>query len=299
MPTIHTLKTINPYFERVWTGTKLAEIRKNDRDFQKQDLLQLQEFDPKRGYSGREIVARVIDIVQENTFEGLAPGYCLMSLKVLDQTYYGSVFKKPVSSIPTCPEETGCAGCPEKGLTDACDKCSPPPLKKEAKSPDFEQRRDGRFHLKKEAKPVSSEKKSAPATHTKRGPYKKRSKDVGKYGIPSQLFASDKALYQRLWNRCKKKGIQYEEALEMEKTMRKRPIRKPKDTSKQLREAIDSSNEWTIEEDAAIRECPNEDMALTHFLSKFSESERTAVEVSQRWQLLRGQADEAAEGAGA
>lgn len=272
MATIHTLKTINPYFERVWTGAKLAEIRKNDRDFQKQDLLQLQEFDPKRGYSGREIVARVIDIVQENTFEGLSPGYCLMSLKVLDQTYYGSVFKSPASALPTCPEETGCAGCPEKGLTDACDKCSPP--------------------LKNEAKTVPAEHHTAgnPKKTRASGPMKPGRSKGNKYGIPTELAKTDKKLFDRLWQRCKTHGIMYEEALNLKPAKAGRKPKAP--AEKDLPKPGDC---WSIEEDAAIRECPNEDMALTHFLNKFPESERTAVEVSQRWQELRGQADEAAE----
>jgi hypothetical protein len=51
-------------------------------------------------------------------------------------------------------------------------------------------------------------------------------------------------------------------------------------------DADPSQEEWSLEEDAAIRECPSEDMALTHFLTKFPESERTAVEVSERWKEL-------------
>jgi len=37
---------------------------------------------------------------------------------------------KPEVSTPTCIEETGCQGCPETGLTDTCEKCSPPPKSK-------------------------------------------------------------------------------------------------------------------------------------------------------------------------
>jgi len=43
------------------------------------------------------------------------------------------VVRKPVPD-PTCIEETGCAGCNETGLTDACEKCSPPVVKKEPAS---------------------------------------------------------------------------------------------------------------------------------------------------------------------
>jgi hypothetical protein len=36
------------------------------------------------------------------------------------------------------------------------------------------------------------------------------------FGIPTILYSTDKQKYQRLWTRCKKHGIKYEEALAME-----------------------------------------------------------------------------------
>jgi len=39
---------------------------------------------------------------------------------------------------------------------------------------------------------------------------------ANKYGIPPTLFHTDKRAYQRLWSRCKKGGIMYEEALKLE-----------------------------------------------------------------------------------
>ncbi|MCK9579326.1 MAG: hypothetical protein M0Q92_02605 [Methanoregula sp.] len=162
---------------------------------------------------------------------------------------------------PTCDEETGCAGCDNTGAMDAdrCDKCSPPPAHKPA---------DGL-------------------------PSKTGRRKGNKFGIPTELAKTDKKLFDRLWQRCKSHGITYEEAVKLKPTKRGRKPKAP--NASKLTQAIDSSNEWTLEEDAAIRECPNEDMALTHFMNKFPESERTAVEVSQRWQELRGLADEMAE----
>lgn len=103
---------------------------------------------------------------------------------------------------PTCIEETGCAGCEHTGLTDACDKCSPPLTGKEA--------------------PVMPE--------------------TNQYGIPKSIYKTDKKLYQRLWARCKAKGIKYSEALNLErkplaqtppentavKKPRKAPVKKPR-----------------------------------------------------------------------
>jgi len=60
----------------------------------------------------------------------------------------------------------------------------------------------------------------------KKAPAKKRGGYHGKgnkYGIPSELFHTDKQAYQRLWFRCKKGGITYEEALKMERAKKQEP----------------------------------------------------------------------------
>ena len=51
----HELKTLPEYFEQVWNGNKRFELRKNDRDFQENDILILKEynFEDKR-YTQRE-----------------------------------------------------------------------------------------------------------------------------------------------------------------------------------------------------------------------------------------------------
>lgn len=41
----HELKTWLPYFDAIVDGTKLFEVRKNDRDFQVGDCLRLIPFD--------------------------------------------------------------------------------------------------------------------------------------------------------------------------------------------------------------------------------------------------------------
>lgn len=44
----HTLKTIQPYFGEVESGNKNFEVRKDDRNFQKGDILFLQEYDKEK-----------------------------------------------------------------------------------------------------------------------------------------------------------------------------------------------------------------------------------------------------------
>lgn len=92
-------------------------------------------------------------------------------------------------------------------------------------------------------------------------------------GIPSGLYGQDKGLYQRVWYRCSKKGMTYEQALKLEKN-------------------APSQGGWSPEEDAAIRDCPSEDAVLTHYMNKFPDSGRTATEVTERWQQIRAKATE-------
>lgn len=44
----HDIKVIQPYFDAILDGSKTFEIRKNDRAYQKGDVLILREFLPER-----------------------------------------------------------------------------------------------------------------------------------------------------------------------------------------------------------------------------------------------------------
>ena len=41
---LHILKTVNPYFEQAWLENKTFEVRKNDRNFQLNDIVQLKYY---------------------------------------------------------------------------------------------------------------------------------------------------------------------------------------------------------------------------------------------------------------
>jgi hypothetical protein len=91
----HELKTWPSQFLALSTGDKLAEFRKNDRDFRVGDTLVLCEWipghaqserygdeDPAPGrYTGNQLRARVTHIVSgtETPF-GIPPGYVMMSI---------------------------------------------------------------------------------------------------------------------------------------------------------------------------------------------------------------------------
>lgn len=56
----HILKTWPEYFEKIISGEKTFEIRKNDRDFEIGDELILREYDPiSKSYTNRVIETRV------------------------------------------------------------------------------------------------------------------------------------------------------------------------------------------------------------------------------------------------
>lgn len=78
---IHELKELPQFFELVLLGIKNFELRKDDRGFQKNDILRLQEWDGNE-YTGRETVRRVTDKL--SNFNGLEPGYCILSMEEVD-----------------------------------------------------------------------------------------------------------------------------------------------------------------------------------------------------------------------
>lgn len=81
---VHNLKTWPEYFDAIYSGEKTFEVRKNDRNFQKGDVLILEEWDNKRKlYTGEQIQANVTYILQGGQF-GIEEGFCVMGLETFD-----------------------------------------------------------------------------------------------------------------------------------------------------------------------------------------------------------------------
>lgn len=102
----HTLKVIPPYFDAILDGTKTFEVRKNDRAYQRGDILHLSEWHPEQtnsarrcdragcNYSaqdfghwaqdkrGRPVVHREVTFVfsGDPRFPGVEPGYVVLAL---------------------------------------------------------------------------------------------------------------------------------------------------------------------------------------------------------------------------
>lgn len=76
---VHELKCLPQHYGAVADGAKRAEIRKDDRGFAAGDSLRLREWNGA-DYTGREITATISHVLRAGEFEGLAPGYCMLSL---------------------------------------------------------------------------------------------------------------------------------------------------------------------------------------------------------------------------
>ena len=77
---IHELKTLPEYFNVVLSGEKTFEVRKNDRPFNKGDLLAMNEYDAERKhYTGRSCLV-YIDYILDNA-DYCKSGYVVMSIK--------------------------------------------------------------------------------------------------------------------------------------------------------------------------------------------------------------------------
>jgi hypothetical protein len=79
----HHLKTVGDFFEAVWRGDKVFELRKDDRGFAFGDVLVLREWGPQNGYSGRYIKATVTYLLAGQPW--LTPQYVAMSIQVYEK----------------------------------------------------------------------------------------------------------------------------------------------------------------------------------------------------------------------
>ena len=80
-PTVHVLKTIQPFFDDVLTGRKTFELRRTDRDFHVGDLLLLRDYDAiHETFSGRTVTRRVSYVMPLGFWVDGASDYVVMGL---------------------------------------------------------------------------------------------------------------------------------------------------------------------------------------------------------------------------
>jgi hypothetical protein len=99
----HNLKAWPEFFDPVYTGKKRFELRKDDRGFQVDDKLLLQEYDPASGkYTGREVIVIVTYILRD--IIGLDDDYVIMT--VVKESDIKKERKKEKQSAFNPPEKT-------------------------------------------------------------------------------------------------------------------------------------------------------------------------------------------------
>lgn len=77
---IHSLKIWPQYFQKIIDKKKTAELRFNDRNYQIEDLLFLQEYNnEKKEYTGRETYVKITDITEGTNH--LISGNVMLSFK--------------------------------------------------------------------------------------------------------------------------------------------------------------------------------------------------------------------------
>ena len=75
----HELKIHPKHYKDVLLGLKKIEIRLNDRNYQENDTLLLNEYNPTtRKYSGSQVTRKVDYIIRD--VPGLNPNYVIMQL---------------------------------------------------------------------------------------------------------------------------------------------------------------------------------------------------------------------------
>lgn len=78
----HELKCHPHFFAAIAAGKKTFEIRRNDRDYRVGDVLDLREFDPTFGNTGRRLSGLdVVYIMTAEDFPAILPGFVIMGLR--------------------------------------------------------------------------------------------------------------------------------------------------------------------------------------------------------------------------
>ena len=82
---VHELKTWPQPFAAVNARVKCWELRRNDREFEKGDLLYLREYNNTTDeYTGNHVLAEVLSVFHDfDVPEGLASGFVIMDIRLV------------------------------------------------------------------------------------------------------------------------------------------------------------------------------------------------------------------------
>lgn len=76
---LHQLKILPQYFEAVLSGNKTFEIRKNDRNFQVGDQIELNEYTAENGYTGKSTKCDISYVMTDTEF--VKEGFAVLGIK--------------------------------------------------------------------------------------------------------------------------------------------------------------------------------------------------------------------------
>ena len=80
---VHQIRLAKSYFDDVSNGIKTFELRKNDREYKKGDILEMMEFADGKN-TGRMVRVLVTYILEDYT--GIEDGYCIMATKLMKES---------------------------------------------------------------------------------------------------------------------------------------------------------------------------------------------------------------------
>lgn len=86
MINLHAIKCWRDFYRAIEAGDKKHELRKNDRNYQIDDILHLQEYDEITStYTGQSMLVQVTYISRNVSSWGLAEGFVIMSIAKLER----------------------------------------------------------------------------------------------------------------------------------------------------------------------------------------------------------------------
>lgn len=78
---LHELKIHPEHFIEVYLNNKKIELRKNDRNFLKGDLLLLKEYNPDtQSYTGKSVVRIITHVLKD--VQGLEKDFVILSIRI-------------------------------------------------------------------------------------------------------------------------------------------------------------------------------------------------------------------------
>lgn len=82
----HTLKTHSRFFDDIWNGFKMFELRFDDRDYQVGDILYLYRYENGIKTEGKSMKAQILYILKYSDFpDGLKEGYVILQLAKIEK----------------------------------------------------------------------------------------------------------------------------------------------------------------------------------------------------------------------